>query len=156
MEGTRRAVCSKEQFLSVLVPVLKAHGVVFMENGKKVQSQAKYWDLYRLVKNLDVAIAASAGADVSLAGVGTLRFTEVGRVKEDGTGGRYLAFKQKVSSSVQKTLKENQDLIKHDIPDSEEEFVSRVSNVLDALGTKVTVAAPTVITADSEDSGAIL
>lgn len=149
MENTRTKVCSKEQFMAILVPVLKAEGVVFVKNGKKTQSQTEYWDLYRKIKNLEVAIAASAGTQVSLSGVGSFRFSEAGRSEES----RCLRFKAKASSAIQKIFATNQNLVKKEAPETIEEFQANVADVMDALGTKIATGSPTVITAADEDAG---
>lgn len=142
-QKARQTVCSKESFLKVFASAMKAENVIILKNGKKSQSKEEYWDLYRKIKNLEVAIAASAGAQVSLSGVGVLRFSEAGRTEES----RSLRFKSKTSSSVTKSLQEHPEVIFKEAPASDEEFYSRVTDTMALLGTPLAGPTPEVLEA---------
>lgn len=148
MDKPRQTVCSKEQFLKVFATAMKNDNVVLFRNGKKSQSREDYWELYRKVKNLEVAIAASAGAQVSLSGIGVLRFAEAGRTEES----RSLRFKSKVSSSINKALAEHQEVIYKEAPASEDEFYARVVDTMALLGTPLSGASPEVVVAEDDSS----
>lgn len=144
----RQAVCSKESFLKVFAQVLKSENVVVLKNGKKSQSKEEFWELYRKIKNLEVAIAASAGAQVSLSGIGVMRFSEAGRTEES----RSLRFKSSISSSIKKTLQEHPEVIFTESPASDEDFIGRVTDLMALLGTPLAGPATEVITAEDEPS----
>lgn len=146
MDKLRQTVCSKEAFLKVFATAMKNDNVVLFRNGKKSQSREDYWELYRKVKNLEVAIAASAGAQVSLSGIGVLRFAEAGRTEES----RSLRFKSKVSSSINKALAEHPEVIYSEAPTSEDEFYARVVDTMALLGTPLSGASPEVVVAGDD------
>lgn len=127
----RKAVISKEKFLAVAIPAFKKAGVVFKKGERVSQSSSEYWNLIKLSQAILVAATAAGGTNVSLAGVGTCRFSESGRTPET----RCKRFKYKASGSVQKVFSENRDLVSvENIADDDEAFASKFEEVLSALG----------------------
>ena len=147
-QAARKQVCSKETFLKVFANALKNEGVVVLKNGKKSQSKDEFWELYRKIKNLEIAITAAAGAQVSLSGVGVFRFAEAGRTEES----RSMRFKSKVSSSVAKAFREHPELISSEAVTDEATLNAKVADVMSYLGTPLVEAGPQVIEA-SGDTG---
>lgn len=132
MGNKRKAVVSKDKFLSVFVPEMKKAGVCFVSGGRTAKGKEKYWELFSLVLKTLVAAAAASGTSVSLAGLGVGNFVEAGRGEK-----RCPRFKFKLSSALQKMFIENQELVRtsEDEP-TQEEFERAFVEVLSVLGVK--------------------
>lgn len=127
----RKVTISKDKFLAVAIPAFKKAGVVFKKGDRVSQSSAEYWNLVKLSQAILVAASAAGGTPVSLAGVGTCRFSESGRTPET----RCKRFKYKASSSVQKIFAENRDLVSDtNLAEQEDAFSAKFTEVLSALG----------------------
>lgn len=127
--GERHPIVSKPTFVEILKKVLiEKQGVVF-KDGKKVSAATeKYWQLYCLIKDVEVAAAAASGTSVSLAGVGKLQFKEAGRTEES----RCFRFKSSISSKYTKFFAENQDLVAHG-DQASEEVIANALKIIDIL-----------------------
>jgi len=127
--GERHPIVSKPTFVEILKKVLiEKQGVVF-KDGKKISAATeKYWQLYCLIKDVEVAAAAASGTSVSLAGVGKLQFKEAGRTEES----RCFRFKSSISSKYTKFFAENQDLVAHG-DQSAEDVIANALKIVDIL-----------------------
>jgi hypothetical protein len=129
-EKEKKPVLSKADFLEVFATSMKSAGVVFTVDGKNKKSTNFYWELLRLSIYVIISIIAAAGSDVSLAGIFSGRFSEVGR---DPTR-RYKKPKINFSSKILTMFKENPALV-YDTPYTDaQELNDRVVSIMQNFG----------------------
>lgn len=125
----RMKVVTKKEVVSIIASYLAKKGVVFKDKTSYSAAKDKFWDLYKTIHELDMAIAASAGTAVSLSGVGKTYFKEAGRTEES----KCYRYKSSPSSKYFEFFKENPDLILHGEPKTLEEIQANVNTIMSAF-----------------------
>lgn len=127
------SVVNKSKFVGCLTSLLKGFGVYVKKGSRSSQSPATFWELYRLIKAIEVAVTIASGNRVSLAGVGQSRLALSARGDAENPKLRY---RWKPSSNLNKFLDENQEYVQSFenslIPD--EDFVWQVQEILQKMG----------------------
>lgn len=131
--AARKQSVGKSGFLEAFGSFLRSQGYAIYKDGRRDMSRASLWSFYKVMRKFEVALAASAGMDVSLSGLGVSRFVLQGRSEK----GRFRRYKCYTSSAVNEAFRSYPSLVYQDAPETDEEFTRRMREALSVLGVEL-------------------